>query len=58
MKKNHLWMMVLLFAYSTASSQNKLQGKISDNKNHQALADVSVYIPDLKLGLHSTACFI
>lgn len=42
--------MLLVFVYNTAVSQNKLQGKITDNKNHEALMGVSVYIPDVKLG--------
>ena len=43
-------MMLLVFAYNTAFSQNILQGKVTDNRNHVSLAGVSIYIPDLKLG--------
>ena len=43
-------MVVMLFAYSTAFSQNILQGKITHNSNHAPIQGVSIYIPDLKLG--------
>lgn len=40
----------LSFIFHSAFSQNKITGKITDQKNHLPLHGASVYIPDLKLG--------
>src|SRR2546423_10799056 len=49
-----LFSFFVLFQY-LSFSQNILKGKITDNKNHSALAGASVYIPDIKIGSVSKA---
>ena len=41
---------IIIFIYQFSYAQNKLTGKITDNKTAEAVAGATVYIPELKTG--------
>jgi iron complex outermembrane recepter protein len=50
MRSRYLIFILLSVCMNSLYAQNKLSGKITDQKSHTPLQGVSVYIPDLKVG--------
>ncbi|MFI5148802.1 MAG: TonB-dependent receptor domain-containing protein [Bacteroidia bacterium] len=58
MKNRYLYSwfsLLLIVSYQQVYAQNELSGKIRDGKDSSAMAGVSVYIPDLKIGAFTDA---